>query len=65
MMNAYFLYSLQYEEEPISNDYKEFSTQILDMIFNFKEELYNVSFEEGCKVLMALNIFNSSCTVSP
>ena len=59
MMNAYFLYSLYYEDEPISSDYTEFSIQILDMIFDFKEELYNVSFEEGCKILMALNIFYS------
>ena len=57
MMDAYFLYSLYYHDEPISNDYMEFSIQILDMIFDFKEELYNVSFEEGCKILMALNIF--------
>ena len=59
MMNAYFLYSLYYKDDPISNEYKEFSIQILDMFYEFKEELYNVSFEEGCKVLMALNLFYS------
>lgn len=59
MMNGYFLFSLYCQDDPISNDYMEFSVQILDMIFDFKEELYNVSFDEGCRVLTALNIFYS------
>lgn len=57
MMNAYFLFSLYNPEDEVSNDYKNFSLQILDMFFDFKEALYNVSFDEGCKILMAFNIF--------
>lgn len=57
MMNAYYLYYLYFNDDPISNDYKEFSTQILDMLYDFKDELYNISFQDGCKVLLALNIY--------
>ena len=40
----------------ISNEYREFAYQILNMLCDFKEEIYSVSFEECCLVLMSLNI---------
>ncbi|WP_430857606.1 hypothetical protein [Clostridium paraputrificum] len=57
MMNAYYLYSLYNPEDPVSSDYKSFSLQILDMFFDFKEALYNISFDEGCMILLAFNVF--------
>lgn len=57
MMCAYYIYSIYYNEDTVSAEYKEFSYQILDMLYNFKEELYNISFDDCCLVLMALNIF--------
>lgn len=57
MMNAYYLYSLYNPEDSLSTDYKNFSLQILDMFNDFKDALYNVSFEEGCKILLAFNVF--------
>lgn len=55
MMNAYFLFSMYYRNDPISNEYEDFSYQILDMFINSKEELYNISFEEGCLLLLCFN----------
>lgn len=57
MMNAYYLYSQYNPDDSISDDYKSFSIQILDMFEDFKEALYNISFEEGCKILLAFNVF--------
>lgn len=57
MMNAYYLYSLYNPDDPISDDYKNFSIQILEMFYDFKDALYNLSFEEGCKILLAFNVF--------
>ena len=57
MMIAYYMYSINYSEEDISKDYKSFSLEILQMFLDFKEALYNLSFNELCKILLALNIF--------
>ncbi|NLK95963.1 MAG: hypothetical protein GX275_12390 [Clostridiales bacterium] len=59
MMVAYFLFSLYYEEESVSSEYREFSIQILNMLLEFKDSLYDVSFDEGTKILMSLNILYS------
>lgn len=56
MMNAYFLFSMYYRDDSISNEYEDFASQILDMFINSKEELYNVSFEDGCLLLLCFNI---------
>lgn len=56
MMNAYYLYSLYHEDATISNEYRDFSLQILEMFFEYKDELYDISFDEGCRVLLAFNI---------
>ena len=57
MMNAYYLYSLYNPDDSISDDYRNFSLQILEMFDDFKDALYNLSFEEGCKILLAFNVF--------
>ncbi|MCB2292913.1 hypothetical protein LGK95_05085 [Clostridium algoriphilum] len=54
MMVAYFKYSSYDKGE---HEYEKFSLDILDMFTQFKEEIYNVSFEELNKICLALNIF--------
>lgn len=56
MMCAYLLYAINHKDDEISNEYREFAYQILNMLCDFKEEIYSVSFEECCLVLMSLNI---------
>ena len=60
MMVAYNLYSILYEEDDISEDYKKFSLEILQTLIEFKEKIYESSFEEVCKILFAINIFYSN-----
>lgn len=57
MMDAYYMYSYYHKEDKSSEDYKNFSLEILQMFIDFKEALYNVSLEEGCKILLSLNVF--------
>ncbi|MBM7836359.1 hypothetical protein [Clostridium sardiniense] len=57
MMNAYYLYSLYAKDEEAKEEYKEFSSQILQMFLDYKEALYNLSFDEGLKTLLAFNIY--------
>lgn len=59
MMNAYYLYALYNPDDSVSEEYKNFSIQILEMFFDFKDALYNISFDEGCKILLAFNVFYS------
>ncbi len=57
MMNAYYLYSLYSKDEETKDEYEEFSSQILQMFLDYKEALYNLSFDEGLKTLLAFNIY--------
>ena len=57
MMIAYYLYSIKNPDDDISHSYKEFSLQILKMFCDFKDEIYNCSLDEICKVILSLNIF--------
>lgn len=57
MMNAYYLYSKYEDDDKVKSDYKEFSNQILQMFLDYKEALYNLSFDEGIKTLLAFNIY--------
>lgn len=59
MMNAYYLYSLHSDEADTKKDYENFALQILQMFLDYKEALYNVSFDEGSKILFAFNLFYS------
>lgn len=56
MMDAYYLYSINLHDDKDNEDYKDFSLQILDMFLGYQNELYNLSFDEGLKILLALNI---------
>lgn len=60
MMVAYNLYSLLFPEEEFSEDYNKFSLEILQMLNEFKEKIYECSFDEICKILTSINIFYSN-----
>ncbi|MGL5352217.1 MAG: hypothetical protein ACRDA5_02685 [Clostridium sp.] len=57
MMLSYYLYSQKFPDDEISNSYNNFSLEILGMFLDFKEKLYECSFEEICKTLLAINIY--------
>ncbi|MCB2305094.1 hypothetical protein LGL08_03075 [Clostridium estertheticum] len=54
MMAAYYKY---YSFDNDEQEYEKFALDILDMFTLYKEEIYNVSFEELNKICLALNIF--------
>ena len=56
MMAAYYKYS-SYDKDKQDHEYEKFALDILDMFTHYKEEIYNVSFEELNKICFALNIF--------
>ena len=60
MMFAYNLYSILYPEDKLSSDYNNFSIEILNTLIEFKENIYDCSFEEICKILTAINMFYSN-----
>ena len=57
MMVSYNLFSILYPEDELASDYNNFSIEILQTLIEFKEKIYDSSFEEICKVLTAINIF--------
>ena len=57
MMNAYYLYSKMCPEDKDSEVYKDFSSDILNMLIDFKEELYHLSFTESSRLCLALNTY--------
>ena len=57
MMVSYYMYYYYYKSESTSEEYKNFSLQILQMFIDFKDSLYNLSFSEGSEILFAFNIF--------
>lgn len=60
MMAAYYKYSIMLNDS-ISQSYRIFSKDILNMILNFKEEIYTVSTDELSKICLGLNIYFSYC----
>lgn len=56
MMNAFFRYA-HMDESNDSEAYKTFSLDILNMLIEYRSEVYEVSLEENIKLCMALNIF--------
>ena len=58
LMCAYYRYSM-ISKDKYSDDYKNFSLDILNMFINYREELYHISTEELLKLVLALNIFYS------
>lgn len=59
MMIAYYLYSIKNPNDESSGLYKEFSEQILRMFCDFKDQVYDCSLDEICKVLLSLNVLYS------
>lgn len=57
MMNAYYLYSTYADDPELESEFKSFSLQILQMFIDYKDALYNLSFDEGLKTLLAFNVF--------
>lgn len=56
MMAAYYKYS-SYDKDKNEHEYEKFALDILDMFTQYKQEIYNVSFEELNKICFALNVF--------
>ena len=56
MMAAFYKYST-YDNGKQEEEYKKFALDILNMFVQYKEQIYNVSFEELNKICLALNIF--------
>ena len=59
MMLAYYMFSIKNPKDDVSESYAEFSLQILNMFYDFKDKLYECSLDEICKVLLSLNILYS------
>ncbi|WP_252216975.1 hypothetical protein [Clostridium sp. VAP41] len=57
MMASYYLYSFYNKSDVDSNDYERFSNEILCVLRDYKESLYDLSFEENLNILLCLNIF--------
>lgn len=57
LMCAYYKYAKLSDDEEESLNYERFSTDILDMFIQFKENLYLSSMEETLKLTLGLNIF--------
>lgn len=56
LMNAYYK-SSTYINGKLKDSYKNFSNDILNMFLEFKDEMYNISFQDQCKLCLNLNIF--------
>lgn len=56
LMCAFYKYSC-IDNSKSSEGYKSFSLDILKMFMEFKDNLYDISFEELCKLSLALNTF--------
>lgn len=56
MMDAYYLYSKANNSDENSSEYEKFSLEILSMFRDYKDSLYDLSFEENLKIFLALNI---------
>ncbi len=61
MMLAYYLYSYKNKNDASSKDYETFSLEILQMFLDYKENIYECSLDELCKILLAFNILYSYC----
>ncbi|MBU5455992.1 hypothetical protein [Caproiciproducens sp. MSJ-32] len=60
MMVAYNLYSTLFSDDDISKDFERFAEEILQVLIEFKNKIYETSFEEISKILLAVNIYYSN-----
>ncbi|EDS78185.1 conserved hypothetical protein [Clostridium botulinum C str. Eklund] len=56
LMNAFYKCST-FLEGDMKNAFNTFALDILRMFFDFKDELYNISFSEKCNLCFNLNVF--------
>lgn len=56
LMNAFYKCSTYLDGE-LKDSYRNFSLDILNMFLEFKEEIYDISFEDRCNLCLNLNIF--------
>lgn len=54
MMAAYYAFYYYFPTNELANDYKNFSNEILNMLIQSKDDLYNTSFEEIEMILLAI-----------
>ena len=57
MMAAYYLYSHFNKSDAESGDYSKFANEILSLFVDYKDALYDLSFDENVQILLALNIY--------
>lgn len=57
MMDAYFLYSYFNKSDAESSEYCKFANEILSLFVDYKDALYDLSFDENIQILLALNIY--------
>lgn len=57
MMAAYYLYSHYNKSDSESNEYSKFANEILSLFVDYKDALYDLSFDENVQILLALNIY--------
>lgn len=57
MMVAYNLYSTLFPEEETSMEYTSFSSEILEVLIEYKEKIYDLPFDEIVKILLAVNLY--------
>ncbi|MFA9399074.1 MAG: hypothetical protein ACERKV_12540 [Clostridiaceae bacterium] len=60
MMNAYYKFSLE-NKGKISEDFKNFSLDILNMFITYRDDIYSLPFDDLIKFTLNLNIFYSYC----
>lgn len=63
MMLAYYLYAYKNKNDSLAKDYERFSLEILQMFLDYKENIYDCSLDELCKILLAFNILYSYCNL--
>lgn len=56
LMCAYYRYSTLFDDE-YSENFRNFSLDILNMFNDFRDEVYESSFEDKVKICLALNLF--------
>lgn len=61
MMIAYYLYAETCPSDEDSDHYKNFSLEILEMFIHFKENIYDLSLDECCKIAFCFNIMYEYC----
>ena len=57
MMAAYYLYSHFNKSDAESGEYSKFANEILSLFVDYKDALYDLSFDENVQILLALNIY--------